>query len=275
MSRKLFCELHPYAYKISWFKETLKRYFVDLLSNNKFSKIKSQEKLSIIIKTHKSLIRRKLGNAELQLQENKAKNLELATPKVTGILIKPGETFSFWHLVGHCTKRKGYLEGLNIKKHAPTRGTAGGMCQFTNLLHWLVLHSDLDIVEHHHHNEFDLFPDYNRTIPFGTGTSIVYNYLDYRFKNNTDNIYQIIVWTDEEYLNGELRAEKSIEIKPHIIETESYFYEKNEKFYRHNKIFRKLIDKRTGAILSEYLLLENNALVCYDSDLIDKERIRK
>lgn len=53
------------------------------------------------------------------------------------------------------------------------------MCQFTNLIHWLILHSPLDIIEHHHHNRFDLFPDHNKKIPFGTGTSIMYNYIEY------------------------------------------------------------------------------------------------
>ena len=54
----------------------------------------------------------------------------------------------------------------------------------------------------------DLFPDYGRQIPFGTGTSILYNYLDYRFQNNTDRTYQLTVWTDEEYLHGELLADR-------------------------------------------------------------------
>ena len=33
---------------------------------------------------------------QLQLQENKATNLALTTPKVNGVLIRPGEVFSFW-----------------------------------------------------------------------------------------------------------------------------------------------------------------------------------
>ena len=58
-------------------------------------------------------------------------------------------------------------------------------CQLSNLLHWMVLHSDLTITEHHHHDRFDLFPDDGRQVPFGMGTSIVYNYLDYRVTNTS------------------------------------------------------------------------------------------
>lgn len=40
----------------------------------------------------------------MALQENKAVNLAIAAPKVNGITIKSGETFSFWKLVGHDSK---------------------------------------------------------------------------------------------------------------------------------------------------------------------------
>ncbi len=33
------------------------------------------------------------------------------------------------------------------------------MCQFTNLLHWMALHSPLTVTEHHRHSGLDLFPD--------------------------------------------------------------------------------------------------------------------
>lgn len=59
---------------------------------------------------------------DLQLQENKAVNLSLAAPKVNGILIRPGETLSFWHLVGSLTAKKGYREGLTIESGVPSQG---------------------------------------------------------------------------------------------------------------------------------------------------------
>ena len=147
------------------------------------------------------------------------------------------------------------------------------MCQFTNLLHWMVLHTNLDIIEHHHHNHIDLFPDFNRKIPFGTGTSIVYNYLDYRFKNNSDITYQIIVYTDDEYLRGEILTDKQLPVKIHISEEESYFYEKDGIWYRHNKIYRKVVDKRTGNTIENKLILENNSQIMYSKDFIAEDKI--
>lgn len=111
------------------------------------------------------------------LQENKATNLAIAAPKVSHIVIRPKEVFSFWSLVGSCSEKKGYKEGLIIKSGAPDKDIGGGMCQFTNLIHWLILHTPLKVVEYHHHDGVDLFPDYGRQVPFGVGTSIMYNYI--------------------------------------------------------------------------------------------------
>ena len=51
----------------------------------------------------------KKGNGiDPRTQENKAVNIKLASSKITGIIIKPGETFSFWRTIGIVNKRKGY-----------------------------------------------------------------------------------------------------------------------------------------------------------------------
>ncbi|WP_245413326.1 VanW family protein [Arthrobacter celericrescens] len=187
------------------------------------------------------------------------------------MVIRPGETFSFWQLVGRCTPAKGYRVGLTINNGRAESGVGGGLCQFTNLLHWMVLHSELTIVEHHHHGELDLFPDFNRQIPFGTGTSIVYNYLDYRVRNDTDQSFQFLVHTTEEHLCGELRAERPSSSKFHIREEDAYFQEAGSQVYRHNRIIRLTRDKRTGNIIDSKEILENYALVNYDRALITSD----
>jgi len=275
MSRKLFCEISPLTYKISHEKEILKRRLKNIFDATKLAKVKSSEAFPFLISSHKSLMRRRLNNVDLTLQENKAKNLAISAPLVTGILIRPGETFSFWKLVGRCSKKKGYLDGVTISGSRPTSGIGGGMCQFTNLIHWMALHTNLDITEHHHHNSVDLFPDFNRQVPFGTGTSIVHNYLDYRFKNNTNTTYQLIVYTTDDYLCGEIRATAPLEIKVHIKEEDSYFFEERGKIYRHNKIYRKVTDKATGNTVKYNLIIENTAKTMYSREFIDPSKIIK
>ena len=272
--QKLFCEISPAAYKLSVLKCRSVRFCKDAISRRGFAETLQREKLPALIYAHKSLIRRKLGDVDMRLQENKAINLGLAAPKVSGVIIKPGETFSFWNLVGSCTGRKGYKEGLMIDSGEVKSCVGGGMCQFTNLIHWLILHTPLEITEHHHHDGIDMFPDYGRKIPFGMGTAIMYNYLDYRFFNNSDMVFQLIVHTTDEYLCGEIRAEKPIRVKYHISVEGEYFSEENGVYYRNNLIYRECKEKSSHELMERRLLKSNHAKVMYDLKFIDKSKIR-
>jgi len=271
--RRLFCEISPFTYAISVCKMRVIRHLKNYFSKIKFAKTKD-EKLPLVIYKHKSLIRRKLGDVDMQLQENKATNLSIAAPKINRILIKPNEVFSFWKLVGNCTKHKGYKEGLIISAGASSKGVGGGMCQFTNLIHWLVLHSPLDILEHHHHDGIDMFPDYGRKVPFGCGTSIMYNYLDYRFKNNTDSTFQLITYVSETHLCGEIRASDPQPFSFHICEEDAHFIEIENNYFRRNKIVRRVVDKRTGKELNREVIKTSDAKVLYGKEFIDKSMIR-
>ncbi|MDR1927231.1 MAG: VanW family protein [Oscillospiraceae bacterium] len=273
--RRLFCEISPVTYRISQRKEQCKRTLRDLRRRERFAKTRADQPLPALIYRHSSLIRRRLGQVDMTLQENKAVNLSLAAPKLSGILLQPGETFSFWRLAGGSTAAKGYREGLTITNGRAVPGMGGGLCQFTNLLHWLVLHSPLEIVEHHHHDRFDLFPDFGRAVPFGCGTSIMYNYLDYRVKNNTEQCFQFIAYVTETHLCGELRAEQALAQSYHILEKDAHFVRCGKDYYRRNKIFRQTIDKASGNTLSYVQLRAANARVMYDPQLIDPALLRE
>ncbi len=272
MKRKLFCEISPLTYKISVFKCIVVKMISDAISKERFAKRFSDELLPVVVYKHSSLIRRTLGNVDPVLQNNKAVNLALSAPKVNGVIINPGETFSFWHLVGSCRKKDGYKDGLTISKGVTSKGVGGGMCQFTNLLHWMVLHSPLEIAEHHHHDRFDLFPDFGRQVPFGTGTSIMYNYLDYRFKNTTDQPWQIVVYTDDEYLYGELRTAEPLSVKYHVFPVDEKFVEEQDGIYRVGEVVRRCIDKDSDAVISEETIRHNHAKVMYDTSNLKIER---
>ncbi len=264
MARKLFCELCPFTYRLSMEKEILKRHLKDMFGKTDFATERTEESLPVLAYQHNSLIRRRLGNVNMQLQENKATNLALAVRHIDGLLIRPGETFSVWKLIGRTTRKKGYKEGLTIAKGQPSQGIGGGMCQLSNLIHWMVLHSDLTIVEHHHHDGLDLFPDFGRQIPFGTGTSISYNYIDYRFRNDTNRTYQLRLMVDDEYLRGELRATEQQPHTFHIHVKDEVFTREGDVVYRNGQVFRDIIDRTTGDCLESQLIRTNHARVMYD-----------
>ena len=204
MARKLFCEISPLCYKISLKKEILLRNARDLFSDDRIALSRSREELPNIVKGHTSLLLRRLHGVDMTLQENKVTNIRLACEKINGIVIEPGETFSFWRTVGPATRQNGFLEGMTISSGKVGRGYGGGLCQMANMIHWLVLNSPLEVTELHHHSDA-LFPDERRRVPFGTGTSVFYNRLDFRFKNTSDQRVQILVWIADGELCGELR----------------------------------------------------------------------
>lgn len=270
MAHKRFSELSPLAYRIAVEKNILQRKVSDLFCNQHFARQRQHEPLPVLVCQHSSLIRRRLGNVNMQLQENKAVNLALAAPHVDGILIPPGETFSFWRLVGRDSKRRGFREGLTIANGHPSSGIGGGMCQFTNLIHWMVLHSALTISEHHHHDGLDLFPDFNRQIPFGTGTSIVYNYRDYRVTNNTQNTYQLLIHVTETHLCGELRALQQEPYTYHILcQDEHFTRESDGNVYRNGTVIRQTINPQTEQVVKSEIIRRNHARVMYDTSHLD------
>ena len=275
MGRKLFCEYGPVAYKIALFKEAKKKDIKDLLNGKKFAKKRNYENFEFIWKGDSKVLLRKLHGVDMELQKNKITNLKIASKKIDGLIINPGEEFSFWNLVGNATKRKGYKEGLVISNSQMKKGIGGGLCQMANMIHWLVLHTPLQVTEMHHHSDA-LFPDVKRRVPFGTGTSISYKALDYRFKNTTQNPIQIRVWLDDTFLYGEIRSTVPLTQKYKIIEEDNHYAkDENGIFYRNSKVYRIIIDKETGKEIKKELILNNHSKVMYDYSLIPENEIRE
>ncbi|MEG1873130.1 MAG: VanW family protein [Ruthenibacterium sp.] len=264
--RKLFCEISPLCYQISTAKNRALRRMRDAFSGAHFARTRNTAPLPHRIYRHASIIRRELANVDATLQNNKAVNLMLSAPRVNGILIRPGETFSFWRLVGLPSARRGYLTGLTIAHGVPAQDIGGGLCQFTNLLHWLILHTPLTITEHHHHDGVDLFPDSGRNVPFGTGTSILYNYLDYRFKNDTDAAFQLLVHADGDLLYGEIRSDQPVPFRYDIVSQDEHFVREADGVYRCGSVVRICTDAKTGEVCARTCIKQNHARVLYDTD---------
>lgn len=270
--RKLFCERSTFCYRISLLKEYIIRDIRDFFSAEKIAQNKSQYELPYIVKGHRSLILRELKDVDIKLQQNKAINLKIAGNKIDHIIINPGETFSFWKTVENPLKRYGYLEGLTISSGNIGKNIGGGLCQLANLIHWLVLNSPLEVKEIHHHTDA-IFPDSNRRVPFGTGTSIFYKNVDYRFKNTSDQTVQLLIWQNNGELLGELRSEKPFQYKYRIIEENHYFSKKEDEYYRNSMVYRLIMNKDKEIIKKE-LLLKNHSKVLYDYSLIPPDEIK-
>ena len=274
MKRKLFCEISPTCYAISIKKEILRRHIKNLTSNINYAKDYQTERLGNVVSRYEGGMIKTGKGIDPVLQENKAINIEIACRKLDGLLIRPGEEFSFWKTVGKITKRKGYKDGRVIEKNKIKPGIGGGLCNLGNTLHLLVLHSPLDVTEFHSHSDA-LAPDHGERVPLSAGTSISYNYLDFRFQNNTDQNFQLVAYCKDKKLISELRSERAVDFDYALVEEDHHFEKEDGKYYRVSKIYKTTVEKTTGKTVDKKLILDNHSEVMFDYDLIPKELVRQ
>ena len=122
---------------------------------------------------------------------SRAVNIALAASRINGVVIQPGDSFSFNHTILPRTAANGYVEANVIvnKKYVP--GTGGGICQVSSTLYAAMLTAGLPATERHPHS---LNVGY---IPEGMDATISGNALDLRFTNIFDDPIQIQASADQ------------------------------------------------------------------------------
>lgn len=172
---------------------TVKRRLAWLFDGRRYASKQNTSPLPYLVHTHRTPLYRKLRDVDLEMQQNKVKNLNLAIQRLNGSIISPGEVLSYWKKIGRPTKRKGYVDGMVLHYGKVTSGIGGGLCQLSNLIYWITLHSPLTVTERYRHS-YDVFPDSRRDQPFGSGATCSYNYLDLQITNQTDHSYQLLIY---------------------------------------------------------------------------------
>lgn len=269
----LFCEISPTAYSISLGKEIIKRKLRDLYKRERFAKRKEMELLPFIADQQETNMIRRAPGIDLTLQKNKVLNIRLASSTFDRMIIRPGETFSFWKNVGRPTRKKGYRDGRIIKDGKLMAGPAGGLCNLANILHLLVLNSPMTVTEYHTHSDA-LAPEEGPRKPFSSGTSVSYNNIDFRFLNTTDQTFQIVFRFQGEVIHAQLRCEHDFPFMYKLSEEDHHFRKEGNKYFRISKIYRETYAKATGELIGHVLVHDNHSEVMYDPKLIPAELIR-
>ena len=176
------------------------------------------------------MLRRKLGDSDPRLQEQKITNLKQAVKNLNGVVILPGKFFSLWSIVGEPSAKNGYVNGMLLSGGKVIEGMGGGLCQLSNFLFWIFLHVPSEVVQRYHHS-IDVFPDSGRVLPFGSGATILYNFIDLKIKNISDQPLQLKMWITDKHLKGQLLVPKRIESKFHVFEKNHTFIKKDNKYF--------------------------------------------
>lgn len=114
--------------------------------------------------------------------KNRIFNIKVATERFNGLLIKPGEEFSFVKNLGEVDAEHGYLPELVIKNNATFPEFGGGVCQVSTTAFRAAIYSGLKITARKNH----AYPIsyYN---PAGMDSTVYLPNPDLRFINNTPN----------------------------------------------------------------------------------------
>jgi len=264
--RKSFSMIFPFLMPFFVFLKRLNRKL-----KNKFEKIAKtkQEYKKFINVRHQSVLMRKLWDVDMSLQKNKIKNLEIASKKLDWLVVNPGEIFSFWEIVWCPSYKKWYLDGILISRWKVKVWVWWWICQLWNLLYWMFLHTNVEIIERKHHS-YDIFPDSWRVLPFSSWATLFYNYVDLKIKNTLDYPIQIKLWLDEKYLKWQILSDFPVQEKISVFEEFHSFVLYKNKFFRYN-IIKKSIKKDENIKIEK--ISENFSPVLYK--ITEKEILEK
>jgi vancomycin resistance protein YoaR len=127
-------------------------------------------------------------------------NVALAAARINGVLIKPGEIFSFNDTVGDISAATGYQSAYIIKEGRTVLGDGGGVCQVSTTLFRAALAAGLPIVERHAHAYRVHYYEDGGFKP-GLDATVYGPTYDLKFKNDTPVSILIQAKTDITHLS--------------------------------------------------------------------------
>lgn len=122
----------------------------------------------------------------------RVENIKIATERTSGVLLMPGEEFSYNKHTGLRTIKNGYKNATVIVSGEAVQGVGGGVCQVSTTLYNAVLYAGLDIVKVSNHSIPSTYVEKGRDATVTDGG------LDFVFKNNYDEP----VYIQNHYYNG-------------------------------------------------------------------------
>ena len=134
------------------------------------------------------------GTSQVSGSSNRKFNVKLSAEACNGVILMPGEEFSYNNTTGSRSADKGYLPAPVYSGGASVDETGGGICQTSSTIYYAVLHTTLEVVERHDH-QFAV-----GYVPDGMDATVYYGSLDYRFENDTD--YPVKIVTESYDKNG-------------------------------------------------------------------------
>lgn len=108
---------------------------------------------------------------------NRTTNIKLASNKINGVVLMPGEKFSYNKVVGQRTVAAGYKTAAVYVGGRVENGIGGGICQVSSTLYNAVLRANLEIVSRSNHRFATGY------VPLSTDATVSWGGPEFVFKN--------------------------------------------------------------------------------------------
>lgn len=262
MSRKRITQILPFLLPIRVMQRKMFFYTAMRFDNRHYAKTVYETQFPYKLFESNSVLYNSNTGFGMIYQENKVFNLKLAAKKLNGLIIKPGETFSFWQAVHRADKHIPYKEGLTVMNGKLVTSPGGGLCQMSNLLFWVFLHSPLTIIERHTHKVKE-FPGLRGDEPEGVDATVNEGWLDLKVKNETDMTFQISIAFSEDNMYCGLYANIDMPYKYEIDGKNLMYFRENDEIYQKIAIYRRKIPCDIREEISESLLYVNICKIGY------------
>ncbi|WP_420112776.1 VanW family protein [Pseudactinotalea sp.] len=226
-------------------------------------RVEAPELFEHLVAQHASPTRRVLAGVDAALQVSKETNLALAADRLDGRVLRPGQRLSFWFQVGRPTARRGYLPGVVLSQGRVISGVGGGLCQLTNLLYWMTLHTPLTVVERWRHS-YDVFPDSGRTLPFASGATCAWPSLDLQIENRTAHAFRLSVAVVDQELRGSWSSDAAPLHRYRVYEAAHRIANDSPGVHTRHNVLRRTVLDLDGLEIADELVAENHALMMYE-----------
>lgn len=168
-------------------------------------------------------------------EENRTTNVRLASEKCDGIILLPGEEFSYNNAVGRRTEAAGFKPGTVYIGGGTAEDIGGGICQVSSAIYAAALKAELEITERDNHKYTVSY------VPLGADATVYYGSLDFRFKNNTE--YPILMSVKQVESTCDVII-YGTEVRDYTVELES----KNEITKKFETIYEETTDRSIVAV---------------------------
>ena len=152
----------------------------------------------------KHLFEEALGTCTTYVSGSSARvsNVRLAAKTINGLILLPGEEFSYNGSVGQRTAERGYQKAPAYSDGKSVMELGGGVCQVSSTLYKSVVLANLEILEHHNHTYESAY------IGLGMDATVSWDGPDFRFKNNSTYPVKIVANYDDGALTCKIRGAK-------------------------------------------------------------------